>query len=257
MTDELDEFLEEVHEKPSRRNDPTFTKAMEEIVGERFGDFPDKTLDLLYQLWLKAKKVDTAQASQALTMAEMVDVRDTTLRYIDDYEGVIPPYPTDAEGYSLARDHPNTVVYNELLDEYCKRQQAEFDHLLINHDIPVIAPIHQSVFADALGLAEQRGAFPLLFIFPPRDFVDIRKLHVDHWGSGDVQLITDQEPLKGTLWGVPVVTTADLPSGTVYLAAARPERPPKSLNPLWDTKGTRQYMAAGRTLMWQRMDITR
>ena len=238
-------------------SDPAFNKAMKEIVGERFDEFPKTTLNPLYQLWLKAKTIDTAQVSQALTAVEMVDVRDVTLQYIAEYEAMLPLYPTDTKGYHLPHDHPTVKVYNECLEEFREKQTDEFDHLFIGHDISVVAPLHESIFADAMGLAEQRGAFPLLFIFPPRDFVDIRKIHIERWGSGDVQLIHDQEPLKGKIWGVPVATTADLPSGTVYLAAAKPARPPKSHDPRWDSKGTREYMAAGRTLMWQRMTITR
>lgn len=257
MTDELDDFLEEVHEPPSRSNDIVFDKALRGIVGDRYDDFPESTLDLLYQLWLKAKKVDTASASQELTMAELLDVRDVTLQYIDDFDDMLPPYPKDAEGFPLRYDHATVTVYNDGLHAYREKQGKEFDHLYVNADIPVVAPLHESVFADAMGLVEQRGGVPLLFVFPPRDFVDIRKVHIERWGSGDVELIHDQEPLKGKIWGIPVVSTADIPSGTVYLAAAKPERPPKSYNPVWDTKGTRQYMAAGRRLFWQRMTITR
>lgn len=254
---DLDEFLEEVHEPLSRLNDPTFTQALQEIVGERYGDFPEKTLDLLYELWIKAKRVDTSRASAELSLVEMCDVRDVTLQYIADFDSMIPSYPEDADGYQLDPEHPTVKIYQERLEALRKKQSTEFDHLYVNHDIPCIAPLHESIFADALGLVEQRGGTPLLFVFPPRDFVDIRKLHIERWGSGDVQLITDQDPLKGKLWGVPCVSTANLPSGAVYLAAAKPDRLPKSHNPVWHSEGTRQYMAAGRNLFWQRMTITR
>jgi hypothetical protein len=231
--------------------DAAFTEALKEVVGERYDDLPDKVRTLMHDLWVRAR-IEVVEPdiplSRNLSLGELREVRDTLFKYLDEVEALNPPYPTDEHELGLPHDHPAVKVWNEKQAEYQRNTQEEFGHFDQN-SIPVVAPIHESVFADAAGILEQFNSEPLLWILNPRDFVDIQKIHIERHASGDVELLYEDSPVVAKLWGIPVIKSTKLWCGTGYLVGCHAD-------PIQPDKRTYE-MLNGRHLRFVTMSVTR
>ena len=86
----------------------------------------------------------------------------------------------------------------------------------INPDIPVVAPLNPSVFADAYSLIEQHDLRVARVFMHATDYADLRKFTnsiMDIEGQRELRLTG----LMGTLWGAQIITSRLVPAGTVYV----------------------------------------
>lgn len=232
--------------------DAAFIEALKEVVGERYDGLPDKVLTLMHDLWVRAR-IEVVESdiplSRNLSLGELREVRDTLFKYLDDVEALNPPYPTDEHGVGLGHDHPSMKQWNEKQGEFQLRAREELGHFFDQNCIPVVAPIHESVFADAAAILEQFDSEPLLWVLNPRDFADIQKIHVERHASGDVELIYEDSPVVAKLWGIPVIKSTKFWCGTGYLVGCHAD-------PIEEGKKTYE-MLNGRHLRFVSMSITR
>jgi len=232
--------------------DAAFTEALKEIVGEdRYDALPDKVLTLMHDLWVRAR-IDVVDSdiplSRNLSLSELREVRDTLFQYLDDLDKLDPPYPTGETGYGLEHDHPRVKEWSEKKERCQLEAQETLGHFREN-EIPLVAPIHESVFADAAGILEQFDSEPLLWVLNPRDFADIQKIHIERFASGDVELIYDNTPVVAKLWGIPVIKSTKFWGGKGYLVGCHAD-------PIHPDKKTYE-MLNGRHLRFVSFSVTR
>jgi hypothetical protein len=86
----------------------------------------------------------------------------------------------------------------------------------VNPDIPVVAPLSPSIFADAFAQIEQHDLRVARLFFNALDYADLRKFNrdiMDIEGQRELRLTG----LMGTLYGAQIITSRLVPAGTVYL----------------------------------------
>jgi len=224
---------------------------LKEVVGERYDGLPDKVLKLMHDLWVRAR-IEVVESdiplSRNLSLGELREVRDTLFKYLDDVEALNPPWPTDEHGLGLPNDHPTVKQWNEKQGEYQLKAREELGHFNQNC-LNVIAPIHESVFADAAAILEEYDCEPLLWVLNPREFADIQKIHVERHASGIVELIYEDSPVVAKLWGIPIIKSTKFWGGTAYLVGCHAD-------PIEPDKKTYE-MLNGRHLRFVSMGITR
>lgn len=85
-----------------------------------------------------------------------------------------------------------------------------------NPDIPVVAPVSGSIFADAFALVERHDLRVARVFMNARDYADLRK-----FGRDILDIESQRDLLKsglmGTLWGAQIITSRLVPVGTVYV----------------------------------------
>jgi hypothetical protein len=208
--------------------DARFTEAVKSIVGDKYDDFPQTTLELLFQLWEKARQqeLDGAWApnhpvARNLSFGELRDVRDVFLTYLKDAIG--PTWPTKANGKALEPSDPQMEAYFTEVEEH-KRRWENIEYMA-KVTIPVVAPVVPHTILDAVGWMESKKQEVLLWMMNPREFVDIQKLHLEYHTAEVIHLCPDHDGWDATLWGTPVLKSTEVPAGSAYLIGCQSDPP--------------------------------